>query len=197
MRTKNSNPGQFTLGKNLDPILCLYFQANHLKQLYRQGWIRAGRDVPESQCESVADHNFGMSLLSLFVCDLYFPHLDRMKVVSMCLVHELGEIANGDPPPAKDQALQMKKVEMERQSITLLLRDLPGGDRYLSLWEEFERNETPEARLVKELDKFEMAIQAKIYSLQHGKDLQEFISYVRSCLDSKELIRLLNQIESM
>ena len=32
------------------PLLAAYVQINHLKQLYRQGWLRAG--ITREQCES-------------------------------------------------------------------------------------------------------------------------------------------------
>lgn len=34
----------------------VFFELSHLKQLYRQGWLRVG--VPEQRCESVADHSY-------------------------------------------------------------------------------------------------------------------------------------------
>src|ERR1035437_6300191 len=188
MRTKNSNPVNFLAGKTLQPIIVLYFQINHLKQLYRQGWLKKGRDVPERYCESVADHSFGMAVLAIFVCEMYFPTLDTLKVVMMCLLHELGEIVNGDPPSTEDKVLKAEKHQRERQAITDILSDIPNGEKYVSLWDEFEEGKIPEARLVKQLDKLEMGLQSKIYTLQHGNDLQEFIDHVRPYLESPELL---------
>ncbi len=172
MKVKNENPTGF-LGDGVDPLIRLYFQVNHLKQLYRQGWLKEGRDIPEHQCESVADHIFGMALLAMFVCDAHFPELDKNKVVTMTLIHELGEIQDGDKY-VTDASEKRERLSAERSAITRLLADFPNGSLYIDLWEEFELGETKEARLVRELDKLEMVMQAAIYSRQHDKDLSEF-----------------------
>ncbi len=197
MKLKNANPFQFLAGKSVEPVILLYFQVNHLKQLYRQGWLRKGRNISKKYCESVADHILGISMLGLFVCQLYFPKLDLLKVLMMCLTHELGEIINGDPRSPKNRAGKQKKYSAERAAIILLLKGFPDAGKYLKLWEEFERGRSPEAKLVKQLDKLEMAFQAKIYSLQHGKNLQEFLDDVRTHLESGELKKLLTQIEAL
>ncbi len=197
MKTKNSNAALFLTGKRVEPIVLLYFQLNHLKQLYSQGWLREGRDIPEKFCESVADHVFGMSLLGLFICELYFPKLDCFKVIKMCLTHELGEIINGDPRSPQDDAGKKEKYLAEHDAIIALLKDLPNAGDYLQLWEEFEEGASPEAKLVRQLDKLEMAFQAKIYSLQHGKNLQEFLDEVRTYLEAGELKAILTQVESL
>lgn len=197
MKTKNDAPVKFLAGKAVDPILTLYFQINHLKQLYRQGWLRKGNDVPEKSCESVAEHCFGMTLLALFVCDLYFSTLDRTKVVLMCLIHELGEIIHGDPRATEDCVEKELKYQRERSAIISLLKDFPNSSEYLSLWEEFEKNKSPEARLVKQLDKLEMALQSKIYTMQYGNNLQEFLDHIRPYLESEDLKRILDQVEAI
>jgi len=197
MKTKNINPSRFLVGIPLDSALELYFQINHLKQLYRQGWLRSGRDVPKGQCESVADHVFGLSMLALFVTDLYFPSLDQLKVIKMCLIHELGEIIVGDLPSPKSDMEREGKRKAEHMAISMLLDDCPNGDEYLRFWEEFEEGKSPEAKLVRQLDKLEMACQAKVYSLQHGNHFQEFFDDVRGQLETEELKKILREVESI
>ena len=55
MVTKAENPSAFLKDKDVSPVLRLYFDLTHLKQLYRKGWLE--RAVPPSRCESVADHS--------------------------------------------------------------------------------------------------------------------------------------------
>ena len=194
-KIKNADPAKFLQGKLAEPIILLYFHINHLKQLYRNGWLRKGRDISKLHCESVADHIFGMSILALLICDLYFPKLDCLKVLKMCLTHELGEIIHGDQKSPRGKIARQSKYIAERCAVIHLLKDFPTGTEYLKLWEEFEEGKSPEASLVKQLDKLEMALQAKIYSLQHKKNLQEFIDDVRTQLESGELKKILDQIE--
>lgn len=194
MRVKNDDPIGL-IAKDADPLIRLYFQVNHLKQLYRQGWLKQGRDIPEKQCESVAEHVFCMAILALFVCDAYFPELDKNKVVTMTLIHELGEIKDGDKY-VTDPEERTQRKEAERLAITELLADFPDSV-YLELWEEYERGETGEARLVKELDKLEMVMQAAIYQYQHGKNLSEFFLSSDPHIQSPALRALLDAVRTL
>jgi putative hydrolase of HD superfamily len=196
MKIMNTNPAQFLEGKDIDPILSLYFNINQLKQLYRQGWMRAGCDVPEDKCESVADHIFGMAMLGLMLCDTTFPELDKTKVLTLCLLHELGEVVIGDEVVINEKPLA-DKYQREEAAVTELLKGFPKADEYLSLWKEFEKKETKEAQFVQELDRFERALQSKIYTLEYGVNLQEFIDNVRPRLQSKKLLDLLDQAEKI
>ena len=60
-----------------------------LKGIPRTGWVRAGVDSPES----VAAHSWGMSILAMHLCP---ENLNRMRVIEMCLVHDLPEVEVGD-----------------------------------------------------------------------------------------------------
>ena len=64
-----------------------------------------------------------------------------------------------------DQIGYDKKSELESYAMSEILESLPQKiqDDYKNMWNEFLLRETPEARLVHELDKLEMALQAKIY----------------------------------
>ncbi|UYV80305.1 hypothetical protein LAZ67_18002364 [Cordylochernes scorpioides] len=45
--------------------------------------------------------------------------------------------------------------------------------------QEYEEQETEEARAVKDIDRFEMILQAYEYEKKHGKSLQEFFDSTR------------------
>ena len=61
MQTKSSSPVGHIAGRTALPIIEAYFEINHLKGLLRQGWLRCG--VEPAQCESVAEHSFGVAML--------------------------------------------------------------------------------------------------------------------------------------
>ena len=78
-------PLSYFVGEALSPLIEAYVEVNHLKQLYRRGWLQRG--IPAERCESVAEHSFGVAVLSLFLLDAHFPTLDRIKVLQMALLH--------------------------------------------------------------------------------------------------------------
>lgn len=107
--------------------------------------------------ESVAEHSWRVSLMALLLRD-EFPDADIDKVISMGLIHDLGECFTGDIPT-------FSKTDSDRDTEDSLLNSwvesLPGEiSGYLKdLYREMESQETIEARLYKALDKLEALIQ--------------------------------------
>ena len=64
-----------------------------------------------------------------------------------------------------DQIGYDKKSELENYAMAEILESLPEKiqNDYQNLWNEFLLRDTQESKLVHELDKLEMALQAKIY----------------------------------
>jgi putative hydrolase of HD superfamily len=79
--------------------------------------------------------------------------LDIGRCVQLALVHDLAEAEVGDLTPL-DGVPGEEKLRREREAMQYLVHDLLGGSRAAlrieALWEEYERRETKEARLVKE-----------------------------------------------
>jgi putative hydrolase of HD superfamily len=174
------------------PWMAAYVEINHLKQLYRQGWLRAG--IPRERCESVAEHIFGVAMLAWFATDAGFPGLDRDRLIRLALVHDLGEIYTGDVIPA-DAMPAEEKQRRERESVQAVLGKLPQGEEILALWEEYENGETQEARLVRDFDRLEMALQALIYSREGFPEMDPFIRSAGGVIQNPELLAILLQIE--
>ena len=194
MQTKDSSPINFLKNRTTLPIIEMYFEFNHLKQLYRQGWLKRG--VPESRCESVAEHSFAVALLSLFLADIYYLELDLFKVIKMALIHDIGEIYTGDLIPA-DNVASYQKYQLEKKSISRVLGKLPKGLDYISIWEEFEEGESQEAQFVRQIDRLEMAFQAGIYENQNFIDPSEFFETVKQDLALPELKDILKELETL
>lgn len=175
----------------LSPLVGAYLSASQLKQLYRQGWLRRG--IPPAQCESVADHTYGVVLLVLLLVDACYPELDRAKALQLALLHDLGEVYAGDLTPA-DGVPAGAKHDRERASLVRVLGELDQGEEYIALWEEYERGDTPEARLVREVDRLEMGLQAFAYERRGEADLSEFYASVEEALTLPELVRLFHEV---
>lgn len=141
-----------------------------LKLLPRIGWLQRGlRDV-----ESIAEHSFGVAALALLVGDLH-EGMDRGRLLAIALVHDFAEALVGDLPASASRLIgKAVKHEAERKALIELLGALPQGDNYLELWEEYCRGGSPEARLVKALDRLEMLAQALVYERGGARGLDEF-----------------------
>lgn len=197
MKTKAPLPSQYL---RVDPeargaarLVELYFTAVHLKQLFRQGWLRAG--VPEARCESVAEHSFMVALLSLLVAEDRYPDLDAARVVKMALLHDLAEALAGDIT-LHDGVPREEKVRRERDAMGAILRGLPGEEGLLATWEEYESGATREARLVRQIDRLEMALQGCVYEHQLGLDLGQFFESARGAMIEAEVSEILDEVEA-
>jgi putative hydrolase of HD superfamily len=126
-----------------------------LKDAPRRGWLRAGVARPES----VADHSWGVALLAAVATP---EGLDRARVLELAALHDLAEAAVGDLVPG-EYASKEEKLALERRGLEGLLAEAPDAlrARLLADFDELASDASPEARFVHELDKLEMAFQAR------------------------------------
>lgn len=153
-------------------------RAYALKHTDRAGWLR----VRSAAVESVAAHSWGMALLALARCPEEF---DRLAVLELCLVHDLPEAVVGDITP-HDGVPPEEKHAREATAAAALFADAPA---LLRRWTEYARQQTPEARWVRQLDKLDMAIQAERYAAA-GADTAEFLRSARPGVTDPALLAL-------
>lgn len=194
MKTKGPFPLTGFKDFSLHPLIETYLQLNQLKQLYRQGWLRRG--LPAEKCETVADHIYGMVMIAWWIADLYFPQLDRERLIRMVLAHELGEIYTGDLVPA-DNIDPNQKHYLEREAFQRVVNKLPGGVEYLALWEDFEAGQSPEAQLARQIDRLEMGLQAFVYEQQGWGNMTEFYQSTEDALADPTLQEIFHQLMTL
>ncbi|VDK89704.1 unnamed protein product [Onchocerca ochengi] len=133
---------------------------DELKHLKRTGWMKF--NIPEP--ETVACHMYRMAVLAMLLDDSY----DRAKCIRMTLVHDLGEAIIGDITPYCGISVT-EKHRLENEAMKKITEMVPSsaGEDWYSLWQEYEDNETKEAKIVKHLDKFDMIVQAFHYEQKY------------------------------
>ena len=157
--------------EKLERYLRFIREAERLKNTLRSAHTSDGRH------ESTAEHTRRLALLALVLADEK-PELDLLKVLSMCLVHDLGEAYEGDIP-AVVQCDPAAKATAEQSAVDRLSVLLPdaAGIRIREIWEEYEACATPEARWVKALDKAETILQHNQGANPAGFDYEFNLSY--------------------
>ena len=133
--------------KDLDERLEFIRRAERLKDTLRSGYTTNGRT------ESVADHTWRLTLLVITFADL-LPSLDLLRLLKICILHDLGEAVDGDIP-APSQIGMESKSDKERNDFMMLLDGLPAhvSSEFLALWDEYEYLQSTEAQAAKALDK--------------------------------------------
>jgi putative hydrolase of HD superfamily len=140
-----------------------------LDRVPRAGYLLRGVTEPES----VAAHSHALALLVELVCRAEPGRFDAEKALTMALIHDTQEVETMDiPMPAGDAEFRRARSRAERQIVHSLFGGL--SDRYEGLFEELERAETQEARLVKGLDKVQMMIKVLGYEREGRGRLGDF-----------------------
>lgn len=155
-----------------------------LKTTKREGWRRFGIN----HGESIADHMYRMSILTMLCPPALSARLDLNRCIRMCLIHDAAESLVGDITPV-DGVLKTEKSRREAETMDYMCTSLLGhvdggrqGEQIREVWQEYEDSETLESNFVHDVDKMELLLQMKEYESAHqGRiDLAEFSWYVRS-----------------
>ena len=184
---------------NIDKVIRFIKEIENLKSVTRTAWTKTGRR------ESTAEHSWRLAML-LMVLREDFKDLDIDKAIKMSLVHDLGELYDGDIS-AKLQNDNDNKSEMEEKAMRRMLTILPENlaENIYDLWKEYNECSTKEAKLVKAMDKLETIVQHNQgdnpedfdyeFNLQYGKQYfmdNEILEYMRYIIDedTKESVKL-------
>ncbi len=150
-------------------VIALFETIHPLDRIARAGYVLRG--VPEP--ESIAAHSHFVSLMTLLFVEQYPDQFDRHKALTMAIVHDLAEAKIMDiPMPAADAHFAEAKHEAEQHITDELLG--PFGDHFGAYQAELAEGKTPEARLVRGLDKAQMMMKIIMYEREGKGRLAEF-----------------------
>lgn len=154
-------------GDRLKSLLAFLKEAERLKDTLRSGTTRNGRP------ESTAEHSWRLCLMVLLF-QKELNGIDMLKLLKLCIVHDLGEAISGDIP-APHQSPGDDRQDRERRDFLDLCAPLPQNvkEDLLALFDEYAAARTPEAQLAKGFDKLETMLQ---HHLMPGADA-EFHSF--------------------
>ena len=107
----------------------------------------------DGRFENSAEHSWQGAIAAIVLQDYYPEKLKMEKVISMLLIHDLGEIYAGDTWVFDDEK-KIHSHDRELESIEKTMSLLP-EDKYLNmknLWLEFEKGQSAEARYARVID---------------------------------------------
>lgn len=151
------------LDEELEGILSFLRATEELKNTLRSSRTSNGRH------ESTAEHTWRLCLIVLLF-EKEYPELNILKLLKICVIHDLGEAISGDIA-AVDQVEGVDKGANERRDLQVLIQPLPERLRLevLELWDEYENTSSEEAKLAKAFDKIETILQHT-----QGKNPEDF-----------------------
>ncbi len=154
------------LKKQLEFLLTL----DKLKNVYRQTYILCD-DLPQGskefddnfkekkplpRRENDAEHSFSLAIAAAVLAEYSNEPVEVAKVMKMVLVHDAVEIYAGDTYCYDDEGAKTKEAR-EKAAAEKIFGTLPEEQaaEYRALWDEFERNDTPEARFSNAMDRIQ------------------------------------------
>ncbi|TFF14304.1 HD domain-containing protein [Pseudomonas sp. BCA14] len=163
-------------------------ETEKLKDVLRSAHTSSGRT------ESTAEHSWRLCLMAVVFSD-YLTGLDKLKMLKMCLIHDLGEAISGDIPAVNKNSFP-NKSEQERCDLVLLTRALDESLRteILALWDDYESALSPEAVAVKALDKLETMLQHNQGKNPPDFDYEFNLAYGKKYTDAAPLFETLRNI---
>lgn len=180
----------------MDDLLEFFGKVSELKKLKRTGWVLKGVKNPES----VADHSFMLAVLAYMYSKKF--RLNSDKCVKMALIHDICEVYSGDIPNRvrkKDKKMPDRmKRKLEEQGLKKITSPLPKNlaNEIRKLWKELEARKSREARLVNDLDKLEMCMQALEYAKSGGEKskFKEFFQDGKLNIKTPEMKRIFRKV---
>ena len=107
----------------------------------------------DGRFENSAEHSWQGAIAAMVLRDYYPEKLNMEKVMSMLLIHDLGEIYAGDTWVFDDEK-KLHSHDRELESIEKTMSILP-EEKYLNMknsWLEFEKGQSAEARYARVID---------------------------------------------
>ncbi len=135
--------------ERLERQIAFIVELDKLKSVFRRSYV-LGADRRENS----AEHSWQAALAAMILAEHADEAVDRERVVKMLLVHDVVEIDAGDVSVYDLEARAAKAQEEEQAAeriFGLLPDDLAGEVR--ALWDEFEAQETANARFAKAIDR--------------------------------------------
>jgi putative hydrolase of HD superfamily len=135
-------------------IANLLFEARMLKEIPRSGFHFLG-----SGKESIAEHTFSTTFIAYVMSQLE-PDIDALKLISMCLVHDLPETRIGDLNTVHKTYVTANEVKAVKD----ITASLPFGASIANLIDEFNAGNSPEAKLAYDADQLSLILELKTLS---------------------------------
>ena len=132
------------LDKQLGFALEIDKEKNILRQTYLSGNGRREND---------AEHAWHMAVMSYLLKEYSNEKIDIARVMIMCLIHDIVEIDAGDTFAYDDKGKESQR-EREEKAADRIFGLLPDDqrDELRTIFEEFEAQETPEAKFARAMD---------------------------------------------
>ena len=154
------------MNNRIEKQLSFALEIDKLKNIVRQTHLSAN-----GRRENDAEHSWHMAIMAYLLKEYSNEKIDIAKVLVMCLIHDIVEIDAGDTYAYDVEGLSSQKLR-EDAAKERLFSILPQEQKedLISLFDEFEENESAEARFAHAMDNLQPLI---LNNSNNGGDWRE------------------------
>ena len=136
------------MDERIQKQLAFSLEIDKVKNILRQTHLSG-----HGRRENDAEHSWHMAVMAYLLKEHANEQVDISRVMLMCLIHDIVEIDAGDTY-AYDTDSQKSQKEREDRAKERIFSLLPEDQKaeLVSLFDEFEANETPEAKFAHAMD---------------------------------------------
>lgn len=140
--------------ERLDKQFAFARELDKEKLIGRQTYLANGE-----RKENDAEHAWHMAIMALILSEYANEEIDVLRTISMILIHDVVEIDAGDTY-AYDENGKKSQREREVKAAERLFGMLPKDQavKFRNLWEEFEAQETKEAKFARTMDNIQPVV---------------------------------------
>ena len=148
---------------------------------------------PKGGFENDAEHSWSVAFICMILASRlekeFNVKLDQTKMLKMALIHDLAELETEDTKPWEPEK-RIDKEEKERAAMHNITKTLPEdlSKDIIDLWEECEKQETFEAKIVKSIDRLDPALHRTAFKIGWQGNVEEEHATIEA-LDLRQLPR--------
>lgn len=174
--------------ERLDKQFAFARELDKEKLIGRQTYLANG-----DRKENDAEHAWHMAIMALILSEYANEEIDVLRTISMILIHDVVEIDAGDTY-AYDENGKKSQREREVKAAERLFGMLPKDQavKFRNLWEEFEAQETKEAKFARTMDNIQPVVlndasDGKSW-VEHGVHLSQILNRNKNTAKGSEVI---------
>jgi putative hydrolase of HD superfamily len=163
------------------------YEVGQLKRVKRSGWWIAGVKDPES----VAEHSFRTAVIAYLLARS--EGVDIGKTVLMALFHDMPEARTNDAHRIVRRYANWEDVD--QKAFNEQSKRLPDemAKQMITLFEEFEEEDSLEAKVVRDADLLECIVQAREYQVLGYTDVVDWIFNAQGALKTESAKKIASE----
>lgn len=139
--------------------------------------------------ETIAEHSFRAGIIAMVLAEL--EGVDKEKAMKMAFFHDLAEARIGDANFVHHFYVKQE----ERRAYQEQLKDIPGGREIIKLLDEFNRQETKEAIVVRDADRLDQILLQREYLQDKPQDFKLWHQNMAKDLKTKSAKELAREVK--